>query len=101
MAEKMNWPGPSFESLTANPLGRGGPEAPSANQHCAGDNEITLALKKNLEETRLPANLKEQILAELPSFEEQERLYRELQEKGGLTSEQFLGSLGIEADPLP
>jgi len=59
-------------------------------------NDPTEALKRRLEETRLPADLKEQILAELPPLEEQERLCRELQEQGGLSFEQFCASLGIE-----
>jgi hypothetical protein len=61
----------------------------------------TEALKRRLEETRLPADVKEQILAELPLPEERERLFRELQEKGGLSSEQFLASLGLEVEPQP
>ncbi|MCI0462355.1 MAG: hypothetical protein L0Z62_35840 [Gemmataceae bacterium] len=61
----------------------------------------TEALKRRLEETRLPADLKAQILAELPPPEERERLFQELQEKGGLSSEQFLASLGLEVEPQP
>jgi hypothetical protein len=61
----------------------------------------TEALKRRLEEIRLPADVKAQILAELPPPEERERLFRELQEKGGLSSEQFLASLGLEVEPQP
>jgi hypothetical protein len=49
----------------------------------------------SVEETRLPTKLKEQILAELPPVEERERLFRELQEQGGLSWEQFQASLGL------
>ncbi len=58
-------------------------------------------LKRGIESTRLPAHLMEQILAELPPPEEQERLYREMQEKGGIPSEQFLESLGLEVHSQP
>jgi hypothetical protein len=60
------------------------------------DRDPSSPLKKRLEETRLPAALKEQILAELPPFAEQEQLYREVQAEGGLSFEQFCESLGIE-----
>jgi hypothetical protein len=50
---------------------------------------------------RLPADLREQILATLPSPEEQERLFRELQENGGLSSEEFLASLGLAGERQP
>jgi hypothetical protein len=58
-------------------------------------------LKQRLEETCLPADLREQILAELPTAEEMERLFRELQEQGGLSSEEFFASLGLEPRPKP
>jgi len=57
------------------------------------------SLRQRLEETRLPTDLKEQILAELPPPEERERLFRELQEKGGLSSDEFFASLGLEVEP--
>jgi hypothetical protein len=62
-----------------------------------GKDDPRLELRRHLADTRLPADLKEQILAELPSAEEQEWLYREGQRSGGLTFEQFLHSIGIEA----
>jgi hypothetical protein len=62
---------------------------------------LTAALKRRLEETRLPADVKQQILAELPPPEERERLLRELREKGGLSSEQFFASLGLEVKGQP
>jgi hypothetical protein len=58
-------------------------------------------LKRRLPETRLPAEFREQILANLPPPEVQERLYREMQENGGLSSEEFFASLGLEAEPQP
>lgn len=71
------------------------PEAPT------GNHDPTAELKRRLQESRLPPNLKAQILAELPPAQEQERLYRELQENGGLSSEEFLKSLGLEVEPKP
>jgi hypothetical protein len=63
--------------------------------------DLTVELKRRLEETRLPPHLKEQILADLPPPEERERLFRELRDKGGLSSEQFFASLGLEVDQQP
>jgi hypothetical protein len=99
-------------------------EAPSASsQHAPGDGrvpgpadikrqaqtskegaakyDLIEQLKRDLEKTRLSADLKEQILADLPPPEERERLFRELQDKGGLSSEQFLASLGLDNEPHP
>jgi hypothetical protein len=56
-------------------------------------------LKKNLEQTRLSPEDKEQILAAMPPLEEQERMYRELIEQGGLSSEEFFASLGLDFEP--
>jgi hypothetical protein len=70
--------------------------------HCAvGSAAFIEQLKQRLGETRLPADQKEQILANLPPPEEQERLFREIQQNGGFTSEQFFASLGLEAEPQP
>src|SRR5207302_1766174 len=57
--------------------------------HAASSNcDPTAELKQGLEATRLPPKLKEQILAELPPLEERKRMYRELQQSGGLSSEE-------------
>src|SRR5260370_38816487 len=69
--------------------------------HGDREHQFIAKLKRGLEDTRLPANLREQILAELPPPEEQERLYRELKEKGGMSGDQFLESLGLEVHPQP
>jgi hypothetical protein len=61
----------------------------------------TEALKQRLEETRLPAHLKEWFFAELPPEEERERMYRELQENGGFSFEQLFDSLDPEVEPQP
>lgn len=71
------------------------------NHESAGGHDLAAELKRRLEETRLPANVKKQILAELPPPAERERLFRELQEQGGLSSEQFFASLGLEIEPQP
>jgi hypothetical protein len=81
--------------------GEGTPSEPLPSGSPSPQGDPREALKQRREETRLPAELKEQILAELPSPEERERLYRELQEKGGLSAEQFLASLGVEGEPQP
>ena len=50
-------------------------------------------LRQRLDETRLPSDLREQILKELPSPEAREKMYREFQEKGGLSFEELLDPL--------
>ena len=59
------------------------------------DSQRIADLKRGLEKTRLPADLRDQILAELSSPDERARLYREMQEKGGIPGDQFLKSLGL------
>ncbi len=58
-------------------------------------------LQQGVEQYRLPADLKAQILAELPPVEEMERMYRELTENGGLSFEEFCASLGLAGTPKP
>jgi hypothetical protein len=53
----------------------------------------TAELKRNLEAYHLTPEQKEALLAELPAPEEMERMYRELQEKGGLSFEEFFEPL--------
>jgi hypothetical protein len=65
------------------------------------EQDLVSELKRGLEASRLPADLKEQILANLPPPEEREKLFRELQEKGGVSSEEFLASLGLDCDGKP
>jgi hypothetical protein len=73
----------------------------SASEGTGLGEDLTVALKRHLEASRLPADLKAQILAELPPPEEREQLLRELQAQGGLSSEQFLASLELEVEPQP
>jgi hypothetical protein len=77
------------------------PAVGPSNSEPGPGGDPTAALKRGLAANRLPADVKEQILAELPSPEEQERLYREVQENGGLSSEEFFASLGLEVKPQP
>jgi hypothetical protein len=105
----------SSPSLTPRSSGAGsaggpgtGPEIQPSKQAAEAANEAgcpredpTETLKQRLEETRLPPGLKEQVLAELPPPEERERLYRELQEKGGLSFEEFFNSLCAEVGSQP
>jgi hypothetical protein len=64
----------------------------------AGDYDPCEELKRGLPTPRVPADVKAQILAELPPLEEIERQIREMQEKGGLTSEEFFKALGLERE---
>ena len=88
---------------TSNPDSNELPAAESrqSDNVAARNSDFIEQLKQRLEETRLPADQREQILANLPPPEEQERLYREMQENGGLSSDQFFSSLGLEAEPQP
>lgn len=79
------------------PISDSQPGEPAATRN---DNHLT-ELKRQLEDTRLPASCKATILTDLPSAEEQQRLYRELQEKGGLSFEEFMDSLELEIEPQP
>jgi hypothetical protein len=72
-------------------------EAPSA----AGDREFIAELKRQAAESRLPPDVKAEILATMPSDEEIERLYREIRVHGGLTSRELLQSLGLEGESQP
>src|ERR1051325_9123022 len=60
--------------------------------------EFVKELRRKSQQTRLAPEVRAQILAELPSDEEQERLYREMQENGGMSYEEFMKSLGLETD---
>lgn len=66
-----------------------------------GNDDLAVMLRRGLEETRLPPEMRRQIIAQLPAPEERERLLRELQENGGVPSEQFLLSLGIDVERQP
>jgi hypothetical protein len=77
----------------AQPQTHQGNAAGPANGPAAPSSDPTEALKRELETYRLPAGLREQILAELPPPEEHERLYRELREKGGLAFQDFFEAL--------
>jgi hypothetical protein len=71
------------------------------NRADASERDLVTELKRLAHENRLPADLKEQILADEPPPEVLEHLYRNLQENGGLSSEEFIASLGLEAEPRP
>jgi hypothetical protein len=61
--------------------------------------ELIANLKENIEQTRLPPEFRDEILAQLPPPEERERLYREIIEQGGISSEEFFASLGLDDEP--
>jgi hypothetical protein len=58
-------------------------------------------LRNGIEKNLLSPEQKAQILADLPSFEEQKRMFLELQAKGGLSFDEFCASLGLEIQPDP
>ena len=92
---KENLPADGAAPLTPAPGQLAASEgAPSAE-------EWIKALKQGIEKTRLRGQARAEILAALPSPEEQERLYRELIAKGGLSSEEFLASLGLHDERRP
>ena len=66
--------------------------------HAVPSEDPTEMLKRDLEATRLPPELREQILAELPPPEERTRMYRELIENGGLSFEECFGPLFAELE---
>jgi hypothetical protein len=92
-AREMSEPEEKRKAQRSNHPPSAVPEGPGS-----GD-DSTEALKRRLEETRLPADVKARILAELPPPEECEQIYRELQEKGGLSFEQLCAALGLEVKP--
>jgi hypothetical protein len=98
-------PEPPSTAVAAGGQVVGGPEAAAQRQEstqtAASKYDLVAELKRRLEETRLPADLKEQILADLPPPEVRERLYRALQEIGGLSSEEFIASLDLDAERRP
>ncbi len=66
-----------------------------------GSPEFIAELQRDAKKNRLPPELMQQILAEMPPPEEREQLYRELIENGGLSSEEFFASLGLEDEQQP
>jgi hypothetical protein len=79
----------------------GNPTADPSKEGPTPMDDPTAALKRELANHRLPADVKAQILAELPPSEERERLLRELIENGGLSFEECFGPLWAEFEGLP
>ena len=71
------------------------------NPYPPGSPEFIAELKRNLKFSDLPQEERERILANHPPLEEEERMLRDLIENGGLSSEEFLASLGINVEPQP
>lgn len=93
---------PEASLPSSSPLGAGnGVPSDPENKPNTTHEQFIAKLKQGLEKTRLPADLRDQILAELPPPEERKRLLREMQEKGGMSFDQFMQSLGLEVDPHP
>jgi hypothetical protein len=112
LPEGANSSEPPKKAVPPSPQTTGEPEAnqeATPNGHAAGAGPNSLgwgddpreALKQGIEKTRLPPDLRDEILADLPPPEERERLYRELIEQGGLSWEEFAASLGLEDQPKP
>jgi len=74
---------------------------PQSNGNLTTNEAFIAKLKQNLEQTRLPPEERERILADMPPAEEQERLYQEMMENGGLSAEEFFASLGLDFEPKP
>jgi len=75
---------PAAEGMPSDGPAPGELDAPAAQPQSNGtatNNEAFIAkLKQNLEQTRLPPEERDRILADMPPAEEQERLYREMVE---------------------
>lgn len=88
-----------FRSQDESVNGGADPSSESCGSHKAtGGHDLIGELKRNIGETRLPAKIRAQISAQLPSPEEQERLYREMQTGGGVSSQDFMALLGLEGE---
>jgi hypothetical protein len=74
------------------------PPRSADNGDSSASEDYRESLKRGLEKYRLTPELKAEIFADMPPPEEQERLYRELIEQGGLSSEEFLASLDLLAE---
>jgi hypothetical protein len=83
---------PPSRPLSAESQNTGGPEVQQSNQDPRAE------LLRGIENTRLPAHLREEILAALPPEEECEEQYRKMQQEGGLSSEEFMASLSLEVE---
>jgi hypothetical protein len=69
---------------------RNGPTAGAESEDEKSVREYIESLKQGLEQYRLTPELKAEILASMPSPEEMERLYREVIEHGGYSTEDML-----------
>ncbi len=69
---------------------RNGPTAGAESEDEKSVREYIESLKQGLEQYRLTPELKAWYLAQMPPFEEEEPLLRELQEKGGYSTEDML-----------
>lgn len=77
------------------------PHELAGNGHGGSQEDPREALLRDLESSRLSAELKAQILTELPPPEERAQWYRELQESGGISSAEFLAFLEREGESQP
>jgi hypothetical protein len=103
-AEKVPGVPPTSQPNPPNADSPGGPEekpAAPSNQANGATEDPREELLRTVDKSLLTPELKAQILAELPPPEEMARLYRELQENGGLSSEEFLESVFRDIEPQP
>jgi hypothetical protein len=87
---------PRGEDAAASPPAPGAANGPQPLRDAVRADEFVAELKKGIEATRLPPDLKAQIVADLPPPEERERLFREMQEKGGWSFEEIIASLEVD-----
>jgi hypothetical protein len=73
-------------------------DIPRINRFAPRGIEFIAGLKRHAEQSRLSPELLAEIVAGMLPWEEQERLYREMQENGGLSGEEFFASLGIDME---
>ena len=57
-------------------------------------------LRGGVEQYRLPPDVRDEILATMPSREEYERMFHETNQQGWLSAAEFFASIGIEEPEL-
>jgi hypothetical protein len=75
------------------------PETQPVNPNGFDAEAYIAELKREAKKHRLTPEQLAAIRANLPPPEEEERMYREMQEGGALSAEEFFASLGIEIEP--
>ena len=104
-APEITPPNPAALPGTPEAPGPGGgevrPEARESSPDAPGPVDPTMELRRTAHLTRLPPELRDEILARLPPLEEEERILREMIEKGELSSENSIESVLREFEREP